>query len=66
MLCLGDFFEGRVILIVFSVTNKAKKNMFISDLPTDPNIFYAKNIIIIDRQNPEIRLRFRVCFQLQQ
>jgi hypothetical protein len=35
---LGDFFEGRVILIVFSVTNKAKKNMFISDLPTDPKI----------------------------
>jgi hypothetical protein len=25
MLCLGVFFEGRIILIVFSVTNKEKK-----------------------------------------
>ena len=30
----------------------------------DPNIFYAKKKI--DRQNPEISLRFHVCFRLQQ
>ena len=33
-----------------------KKNMCVSDRPTNPNIFYAKKKI--DRQNPEIRLRF--------
>jgi len=32
--------------------------MCVSDRPTDPNIFYAKKKI--DRQNPEIRLRFRL------
>ena len=46
-----------------------KKNMCVSDRPTDPKIlpptltfFMPKKII--DRQNPEIRLRFRVCFRL--
>ena len=41
-----------------------KKKMCVSGRPTDPNILYAKRKI--DRQNPEIRLRFRVCFRLQQ
>ena len=39
--------------------------MCVSDRPTDPNIFYAKKKKI-DRQNLEIRLRFRGCFRLQQ
>jgi hypothetical protein len=43
-----------------------KKNMCVSDRPTDPNIFYAKKNKKIDRQNPEIRLRVRVCFRIQQ
>jgi hypothetical protein len=45
--------------------------MCVSDRPTDPKIlppaltfFMPKKII--DRQNPEICLRFRVCFRLQQ
>ena len=42
-----------------------KKYMCVSDRPTAPKIFYAKKKKI-DRQNPEIRLRFRVCFRLQQ
>ena len=33
-----------------------KKNMCVSDRPTDPNIFYAKKKK--DRQNLDIRLRF--------
>ena len=40
--------------------------MCVSGQPTDPNILYAPKKKKIDRQNPEIRLRFRVCFRLQQ
>jgi hypothetical protein len=52
------------------IGNGKKKNMCVSDRPTDPKIipptltfFMAKNII--DLQNPEICLRFRVGFRLQ-
>jgi hypothetical protein len=50
-----------------------KKNMCVSDRPTDPKIlpptltfFMPKKNKKIDRQNPEIRLRVRVCFRIQQ
>ena len=49
-----------------------KKNMCVSDRPTDPKIlpptltfFMPKKTKKIDRQNPEIRLRVRVCFRIQ-
>ena len=38
--------------------------MYVSDRPTDPKKLYAKKKI--DRQNPEIHLRFRVCIRIQQ
>ena len=47
-----------------------KKNRCISDRPTGPNILLPTLTFFMpkktDRQNPEIRLRFRVCFRLQQ
>ena len=48
----------------FETLRPKKKKMYVSDRLTDPNIFYTKKKI--DQQNPEIRLRFRVCFRLQQ
>ena len=50
---------------------KTKKNMCVSGRPTDPIILpptltFCMPKKIIDRQNLEIRLHFRVCFRLQQ
>ena len=55
---------------------RPKKNMCVSGRPTDPKIlpltltFFMpkkkKKKKKIDQQNPEIRLRFCVCFRLQQ
>jgi hypothetical protein len=53
-----------VLLIIYRNIMRPNKNTCVSDRPTDPNIFYAKKKI--DRQNPEIHLRFRACFWLQQ
>ena len=67
---------GQLLLIYrfksYALFIKAKtKNMCISGRPIDPKIlpptltfFMPKKKI--DWQNPEIRLRFRVCFRLQQ
>ena len=48
----------------FSDLYKAKKK-YVCLQSTDPKKNYAKKKKI-DQQNPEIRLRFRVCFRIQQ
>ena len=61
----------KMYLIQSYVIRPNKKNMCVSDRPTDlkilpPTLTFFMPKKIIDRQNLEIRLRFRVCFRLQQ
>ena len=69
LVVMGSPFDNEQVCRVSFHCLGQQNSMRVSNRPTDPKILpptltFVMPQKIIDRQNPEIRLRFRVCFRL--